>query len=344
MVAPGGNNHAQLFAQTCTLRIRQRHSLDFSIEFSTSPLRAAVIIALIFMRFRGPAGPTGQRRNYSQTTVNTYLKVVEDFARHFGRPPDKLGKEQLRAYQVHLLQERKLGVRTVGLHTAALRFFFCKTLKRMYPVEEVPYPRAPRRLPIILTREEATRLIDSASNLFHRAMLITMYSTGMRRAELCRLKVEDIDSTRMLIHIRQGKGGKDRDVPLSPKTLETLREYWRWMKPKTYLFPGTVNGSRADKPITPKVLWEACREAAQRAGITKAVRPHLLRHSFATHLVEGGADLPTVQALLGHTDLKPTSIYLHLSERHIKAAGTPLDNMELSTPDQVKRSRRLHKK
>jgi integrase/recombinase XerD len=285
-----------------------------------------------------------QRRNYSQTTVNTYLKVVEDFARHFSRPPDKLGKEQLRAYQVHLLQERKLGVRTVGLHTAALRFFFCKTLKRAYPVEEVPYPRAPRRLPIILTKEEAIRLIDSASNLFHRAMLITMYSTGMRRAELCRLKVEDIDSTRMIIHIRQGKGGKDRDVPLSPKTLETLREYWRWMKPKTYLFPGTVNGSRADKPITPKVLWEACREAAQRAGITKAVRPHLLRHSFATHLVEGGADLPTVQALLGHVDLKPTSIYLHLSERHIKAAGTPLDNMELSTPDQVKRSRRLHKK
>jgi len=285
-----------------------------------------------------------QRRNYSQTTVNTYLKVVEDFARHFHRPPDELGKEQIRAYQVHLFQERKLGVRTVGLHTAALRFFFCKTLKRMYPVEEVPYPRAPRRLPIILTREEAIRLIDSASNLFHRAMLITMYSTGMRRAELCRLKVEDIDSTRMLIHIRQGKGGKDRDVPLSPKVLETLREYWRWMKPKTYMFPGTINGSRADKPITPKVLWEACREAAQRAGITKAVRPHLLRHSFATHLVEGGADLPTVQALLGHTDLKPTSIYLHLSERHIKAAGTPLDNMELSSPDQVKRSRRLHKK
>ena len=285
-----------------------------------------------------------QRRNYSQTTVNTYLKVVEDFALHFHRSPDKLGKDHIRAYQVYLFKERKLGVRTVGLHTAALRFFFCKTLKRAYPVEEVPYPRAPRRLPIILTREEAIRLIDSASNLFHRAMLITMYSTGMRRAELCRLKVEDIDSTRMLIHIRQGKGGKDRDVPLSPKVLETLREYWRWMKPKMYMFPGTINGSRADKPITPKVLWEACREAAQRAGITKAVRPHLLRHSFATHLVEGGADLPTVQALLGHTDLKPTSIYLHLSERHIKAAGTPLDNMELSSPDQVKRSRRLHKK
>jgi site-specific recombinase XerD len=285
-----------------------------------------------------------QRRNFSQTTVKTYLKIVEDFARHFHRPPDQLGKEHIRAYQVYLLQERKLGVRTVGLHTAALRFFFCKTLKRAYPVEEVPYPRAPRRLPVILTREEAVRMIDSASNLFHRALLITMYSTGMRRAELCNLKVEDIDSTRMIIHIRQGKRGKDRDVPLSPKVLETLREYWRWMKPKTYLFPGTINGSRADKPITHKVLWEACREAAERAGIIKAVRPHLLRHSFATHLVEAGADLPTVQALLGHADLKPTSIYLHLSERHIKAAGTPLDNMELSSPDQVKRSRKLHKK
>jgi len=285
-----------------------------------------------------------QRRNYSQTTVNSYLKIVESFAKHFGRSPDQLGPEQIRTYQVYLLNERKLGVRTVGHCTAALRFFFCKTLKRAYPIDEVPYPKAPRRLPIILTREEAVRLVDSASNLFHRAMLITLYSTGMRRAELCRLKVADIDSTRMLIHIRQGKGGKDRDVPLSPKALETLREYWRWMQPKTYLFPGTVNGSRADKPITPKVLWEACREAAQRAGISKAVRPHLLRHAFATHLVEGGADLPTVQALLGHTDLKPTSIYLHLSERHLRAAGTPIDNADLSSLDQVKRSRRLHKR
>lgn len=285
-----------------------------------------------------------QRRNYSQTTVNGYLKIVESFAKHFGRPPDQLGPEEIRAYQVYLLKERKLGVRTVGHQTAALRFLFCKTLKRAYPIEEVPYPKAPRRLPTILTREEVVQLIDSASNLFHRAMLITLYSTGMRRAELCHLKVEDIDSKRMLIRIRHGKGGHDRDVPLSPNALETLREYWRWMKPKIYLFPGTVNGSRADKPITPKVLWEACREAAQRAGITKAVRPHLLRHSFATHLLEGGADLPTVQALLGHADLKPTSIYLHLSERHLRAAGTPLDNAKLSSLDQVKRSRRLHKK
>ena len=285
-----------------------------------------------------------QRRNYSQTTVKGYLKVVEAFASYFHRPPDQLGPEQIRAYQVYLFKERKLNARTVGHHTAALRFFYCKTLKRHYPIEEVPYPKAPRNLPIVLTREEAIRLIDSASNLFHRVLLMTAYSTGMRRAEVCNLKVEDIDSRRMLIRVHQGKGRRDRDVPLSPKLLETLREYWRWMKPKTYLFPGTVNGSRADKPITAKMLWAACQEAARRAGITKSVAPHLLRHSFATHLVEGGADLPTVQALLGHADLKPTSIYLHLSERHLKAAGTPLDNVELSSLDQVKRSRRLHKR
>ena len=285
-----------------------------------------------------------QRRNYSKTTVNAYLKMVESFARHFHRSPDQLGPEEIRAYQVYLLSERKMGTRTVGHHTAALRFFFCKTLKRNYPIEEVPYPKAGRKLPIILTQEEAIRLIDSASNLFHRAMLMTLYSTGMRRAELCHLKVEDIDSTRMIIHIRHGKRNRDRDVPLSPKLLETLREYWLWMKPKTYLFPGTKNGWRADKPITPKVLWEACREAAKAAGISKDVRPHLLRHSFATHQVENGADLPTVQLLLGHSDLKATSIYLHLSERHLKAAGTPIDKAEFSEPKQVKRSRKLHKR
>jgi site-specific recombinase XerD len=282
-----------------------------------------------------------QRRNYSQNTTRSYLQIVRDFARHFKRPPDQLGPDEIRQYQIYLFQERKMGARTVGHYTAALRFFFVKTLKRHYPVEEVPYPKQPRRLPIVLSQEEAVALINSAKNLYHRTMLMTLYSTGMRRAELCKLKVEDIDSKRMILHIRQGKGGKDRDVPLSPILLETLREYWRWMRPRTYLFPGTVNSRRVDKPITSKVIWAACVEAAKNAGITKRVSPHLLRHSFATHLMENGADLPTVQALLGHTDLKPTSIYLHLSERHLKAAGTPLDQAALAPLDQVKRSRRL---
>jgi len=283
-----------------------------------------------------------QRRNYSKTTTRSYLQIVRDFAKHFHRPPDQLGPAEIRTYQAHLLEERKLEPRTVGLYTAGLRFLFVKTLKRPYPFEELPYPKRPRRLPIILSQEETARLIESASNLFHRAMLTTLYSTGMRRAELCRLKVEDIDGGRMIIHIRQGKGGKDRDVPLDPKLRETLREYYRWMRPKTYLFPGTENGWRADKPITAKVLWEACQQAAQRAGITKRVSPHLLRHSFATHPIENGADLPTLQALLGHADLRATSIYLHLSQRHLKAAGTPLDKIEMSSLDKVKRSCKLH--
>ena len=142
-------------------------------------------------------------------------------------------------------------------------------------------PKRHRKLPEILSPDEVALLIASTSNLFHQTLLMTLYATGMRRAELCNLKTTDIDSQRMMVHICQGKGGRDRDVPLSQKLLQTLREYWRWMKPKTYLFPGTINGTRADKPIPPKVLWEACREAAQRAGITKAVRPHLLRHASA---------------------------------------------------------------
>jgi integrase/recombinase XerD len=281
-----------------------------------------------------------QRRNYSQTTTRSYLRAVAGFAQHFGKPPDQLGPDEIRRYQAHLIEERRIGVRTAANHTAALRFFFVKTLKRPYAQEEVPYPKRPRRLPIVLSQEEAIALINSAKNLYHRAMLETLYSTGMRRAELCQLKVEDIDSHRMVIHIRQGKGGKDRDVPLSANLLETLRAYWRWMRPKIYLFPGTVNNWRADKPITTKNVWAACVEAARRAGITKRVSPHLLRHSFATHLMENGADLLTVQALLGHADLKHTAIYLHLSERHLKAAGTPLDKAVLAPLEQLQRPRK----
>ena len=286
-----------------------------------------------------------QRRNYSQTTTRTYLQIVRDFAKHFNRPPDQLGPDEIRTYQAHLFEERKLEPRTVGLHTAGLRFLFCQDAEAAVPVRRSPLSETSAATADHPEPGRSGPLIESASNLFHRAMLMTLYSTGMRRAELCQLKVEDIDGGRMIIHIRQGKGGKDRDVPFDPKLRETLREYYRWMRPKTYLFPGTENGWRADKPITTKVLWEACREAAQRAGITKRVSPHLLRHSFATHLIENGADLPTVQALLGHADLKATSIYLHLSQRHLKAAGTPLDKIEVTTAlDQVKRSRKLHKK
>jgi integrase/recombinase XerD len=166
-----------------------------------------------------------QRRNYSQTTVRAYLLAVQQFAEYFHRSPDQLGPDHIRRFQVYLLKERKLSPCSVRQRVAALRFLFVKTLKRRYMLEHIPFPKTPRRLPVVLSQEEVGRLIDSASNLLHRAMLMTLYSTGMRRAELCRLQLCDIDSQRKLIHIRAGKGGRDRDVPLSARLLETLREY-----------------------------------------------------------------------------------------------------------------------
>ena len=187
-------------------------------------------------------------------------------------------------------------------------------------------------------------LIDSAKNLMHRAMLMTLYATGLRRAELRRLKVGDIDSERMVIHVHEGKGGRDRDVLLSPKLLETLREYWRWMKPKPWLFPGMVNNWRADVPVDTKVVWVAVRAAKERAGVTKHVSPHTLRHSFATQMPEAGTDLRTIQVLLGHAKLADTTVYLHLSRRHLQAVASPLDDLDLSEPAQAKRPRKRQKR
>ena len=271
-----------------------------------------------------------QRRKYSKSTIRYYLQTVANFAEHFDRSPDKLGPDELRSYQAYLLRERKLAVGTVIARVAALRFFFIKTLER--------------RLPTILTVEEVAKLIDSARNLLDRTLLMVLYSTGMRNCEVRHLQVKDIDSKSMLIHIQHGKGGRDRYVPLSPKLLETLREYWRWMKPKTWLFPGTVHNWRADKPLTPKVVWDACQFAVQQAGIEKHVYPHLLRHSYTTHLLETGADLRTIQLLLGHIELEHTVLYLHLSRRHLQAFPNPLDTMNVSRLETVRRSRRRHKK
>ena len=285
-----------------------------------------------------------QRRNYSPNTIRPYLYAVEEFARYFGKSPDKLSQEQLRQYQLHLLHELKLSIGTIVGRIAALRFFFVKVLRRPYRQIDLVYPKRPERLPTALSQEEVERLIDSANNLLDYTMLLTLYATGTRRAELIRLKVEDIDSHRMIVHIRQGKGNRDRDVPLTPKLLKTLQEYWRWMKPKTYLFPGMVHNWRADKPMTPKCVWSAAHDAAKRAGIKKRVSPHTLRHSWATHLLENGADLRTIQLLLGHTELEATTVYLHLSRRHLQAVTNPVETMSISIPDTVKRSRKRKQK
>jgi integrase/recombinase XerD len=174
-----------------------------------------------------------QRRNYSQNTVRSYIFAVEDFAKYFHCSPERLGPEHIRQYQAYLFRERKLSPGTIEGRTAALRFLFIKTLRRPYLPDHIPFPKRQRRLPTILDQQEVARLIDSARNLMHRTMMMMLYATGLRRAEMCHLKVSDIDSKRMVIHVRQGKGGRDRDVLLTPKLLETLREYWLWMKPRT---------------------------------------------------------------------------------------------------------------
>ena len=285
-----------------------------------------------------------QRRNYAQSTVEAYTHALREFAAYFKRPPDQLGPEHIRQFQLYLLRDRKLAPNTVKQRMAAVQFFFVRTLKRAYLRENFPYPKIPQRLPVILSQEEVARLIDSAADLSHRAILMTLYSTGARRSELVRLKVDDIDSRRMVIHIRQGKGSKDRDVPLSEKLLETLREYWRSVKPKTYLFPGQPGKRGSDVPLTAKAVWHACRGAVRRAGIQKKISPHSLRHSYATHLLEAGADLRTIQLLLGHADIKHTTVYLHLSQRHLHAVANPLDGLPISDPGKVKRPRRKQRK
>ena len=271
-----------------------------------------------------------QRLNYAETTIRHYIHTVEDFARRFNRPPDRLGPRHIREYQAELFQKRKLSPNSVTRHLAALRFFYIKTLKRSWSIAETPYPKWVFHLPTILSQEEVTQLIDAALTPYHRTLLMTLYATGARRAELTHLKVTDIDSQRMVIRIQGGKGRKDRDVMLSPKLLQALREHWRGLrrKPSAWLFPGN-RWHTGDTPITTKVVWNACKEAAQRAGLQKDVHPHTLRHSFATHLLEAGADLRTIQILLGHRDLEETTIYLHLSERHLNATTSPLDSLKL---------------
>ncbi len=221
-----------------------------------------------------------ERRNYAQSTIDSYIHTVEHFAQYFRCSPDKLGPDHIREYQVALFKKLKLAPNTVSQRLAALRFFYIQTLKKAWSVAETPYPKKVLHLPIVLSQEEVARLINSAVTPFHRIVLMTLYATGVRRAELARLKISDIDSQRMVIHIQGGKGRKDRDVMLSPKLLEALREYWRGLKrkPTQWLFPGGRSHD-ANCPITPKVVYHACRHADRRAGLqAKKIHPHTLRH------------------------------------------------------------------
>ena len=275
-----------------------------------------------------------ERRNYSANTVRAYIRTVEDLARYFKRRPDRLGPEHIRQYQAHLFRDRKLAANTVAQRVAALRFFYIQTLGQEWNLDRAPYPKRPRRLPNILSPQQVARLINAADSAFHRMIVMTLYATGVRRAELTQLRIQDIDSERMVVHVRGGKGRKDRDVMLSEQLLVNLREHIRRLRrrPKQWLFPGG-KWHISDDPITSNVPWLACSHAAKRAGITKPAHPHILRHCFATHLLEAGADLRTIQMLLGHRDLEETARYLHLSAKHLSDVASPLDSLELASTD-----------
>jgi integrase/recombinase XerD len=270
-------------------------------------------------------------RNSSEDTIRSYIGSIERFARHYDESPEQMDAEQVRSYLLHLLEERKLSWSAIHVNRSALRFLYVRVLKQRWFDEEIQRPKRHVQLPTVLSAEEITRILDATRNLKHWTILATLYATGVRCNELRLLKISDIDSQRMVLHIRKGKGQVPRDLNLSPVLLERLRIYWRWRKPKEWLFPSK---QRPQHPMDSHSIRTLCAHAGLRAGIKHHVHPHLFRHSFATHLLDQGADLRTIQVLLGHADIRTTARYLRVSIRRIQAVVSPFDALTVQPIDQ----------
>ncbi len=263
-------------------------------------------------------------RNLSPATQRSYLHAVAKFSRYFGHSPDRLNIEDVRAFQVYLVSQ---GISWPALNqtVCALRFFYGVTLNRPEIPERIAYAREPRKLPVILGADEVVRFLEAVPSLKTRTALTTAYAAGLRASEAVGLKVADIDSSRMLIQVRHGKGAKDRTVMLSPQLLAILRTYWRLARPREWLFPGRDES----KPIDVQVLHAACRSTTKAAGLAKHVTVHTLRHSFATHLLESGVDIRIIQVLLGHNSLSTTARYTQVATTTIAKTQSPLDRLAL---------------
>lgn len=261
-------------------------------------------------------------KGFAQTTRKDYLLRARHFVAYYGRSPEQLGEPEVRKYLLHLVQERGVRPTTHHMYVAALKFLFVVTLKRPEVVAGIPWPKVPRTLPDVLSGEEVRRLLGAARSLKYRALMMVAYGAGLRISEACALEVGDIDSERMLIHVRRGKRSKDRFVMLSPKLLEMLRLYWREARPRgPYLFPGRL----PDAPITTRAVDRVVKKVVARAGLTKRVTFHSLRHGFATHLLDAGYDIRTIQRLLGHTSIQTTARYTFVSQEHVGRTRSPLD-------------------
>lgn len=265
-------------------------------------------------------------RNYSERTIRTYVDWISALARHFGKSPDRLGPEEVRLWQVYLKEEKKASWSAFNQATSALRFFYRTTLSRDWDSERLPFAKRERRLPVVLSREEVMAFLQEVRNLKHRTVLTVMYASGLRLSEALSLRIEDVDSARCVLIIRQGKGKKDRMGLLSQRLLKALRAYWAAYHPRSWLFPGEPPSS----PLTPTAIQKVCAPAALRAGLRRRVTTHTMRHCFATHLLEAGVDLVTIQRLLGHGSLRTTAQYLHVATQVPRTSDSPFD---LLAPD-----------
>src|SRR6516164_8400596 len=258
-------------------------------------------------------------RNYAPLTIKVYIERVATFAKHFGKSPERLGAADVRAYLLYLVQEKHASWSYYDQALAVLRFLYRITLGKDWVLDDLVSPRKSKKLPVVLSPDEVAQFFQAIDGLKHRAILMTAYAAGLRVSEVVSLRVDDIDSRRMVIRIRQAKGRKDRYVMLSPRLLAILREYWRAARPTQFLFPGNV----PDRPITPRTVQRACRDAQEAAGLGKRVRVHTLRHSFATHLLEAGTNIRIIQILLGHRSLTTTTLYTQVSSGVIGRTASP---------------------
>lgn len=272
-------------------------------------------------------------KHLSERTIETYLKCVENFAKHYGKPPEDIGNEAIRDFIYYLLKEKQASQASISQHYSAIKFFYQTTLGRDWALLKIPRSKREKKLPVVLSKEEVWDVFEEIKNIKYLAIMMTIYSGGLRLAEALNLKVSDIDSQRMMIRVNLGKGNKDRYTLLGKRALDILRIYYKETRPKVWLFPSTS----PEKQLSPSAVQKTFHDALAKTKITKKASVHTLRHSFATHLLEDGVEIPYIQNLLGHSDSRITSIYLHVARKKLLTVVSPIDRID-EVPEKPKKN------